>query len=607
MVEWTGQTKQRIGKYSMVQLLGRGNFADVYLGENTSLQQQVAVKVLHAELTKVEVEQFLAQAGIVAKLHHPHIVRIIEYGVEDNSPFLVMQYAPHGTLRQRHPQGTRLPITTIVSYVKQIADALQYVHGQGLIHRDIKPHNMLLGPDYEVMLSDFGIAVVAQKMGYRVQKVQDFEGTILYAAPEQVRGRARIASDQYALGVVVYEWLCGSWPFHGTVEEIASQHTLNSPPSLCEQVPSISPIVEGVVFKALAKEPDERFENVQEFAKALERASRLEQTRVRSMQPTPRDLSPLPFLQLHSTSSNEEPKTPQVTLLTYQGHSDRIFSLAWSPDGQRIASSSLDETVQIWDAMTGKNMLTYRGQSLQAPAIAWSPDSRFIASTSGLLSESIQVWDAATGKNSAEHASFNGHTERVLALAWSPDGRYIASASEDAKVQVWDVISGRSIYMYRGHTQTVKAVAWSPHGLRIVTGSEDKTAQVWDASNGGNILVYYGHRDNVNALTWSRGGTHIATASDDGSVQVWDAVTGRIASNHDGHAGGVTTVAWSPDGIRVASGSLDETVQIWNAITGNTIFTYLGHDDWVAAVAWSPDGKRIASGSWDKTVQVWEM
>ncbi len=607
MVKWTGQTGQRIGKYSLVQILGRGNFADVYLGENTSLQQQVAVKVLHAELVKAEVEQFLNQAEIISQLHHPHIVRVMEYGVEDNNPFLVMQYAPHGTLRQRHPQGTRLPITTIVSYVKQIADALQYVHDQGLIHRDIKPHNMLLGSNYEVMLSDFGIAVVAQKMGYRVQKVQDFEGTILYAPPEQIRGRARIASDQYALGVVVYEWLSGSWPFHGTVEEIASQHTLSPPPSLCEQVPSISPVVEGVVFKAMAKEPDERFENVQEFAKALERASRLEQTNTRLRQPTPHELSPFPFVPLHTIPSKEEPKTPQVTLLTYQGHTDRIFSLAWSPDGQRIASSSLDETVQIWDARSGQVFLIYRGQSLQAPAIAWSPDGRFIASSSGLLSESIQIWDAATGKNSAEYNRYNGHTERVLAITWSPDARYIASASEDAKVQVWDVISGRSIYMYRGHTQTVKTVAWSPDGLRIATGSEDKTAQVWDANSGGNILVYYGHRDKVNALTWSHGGTHIATGSDDGTVQVWDAVTGRIASSYDGHTDGVSAVAWSPDGIRVVSGSLDESVQVWNAITGSTISTYRGHNDWVGAVAWSPDGRRVASGSWDKTVQVWEV
>ena len=600
--------EQKIGQYTLVRLLGQGNFADVYLGVDSFLQQ-VAVKVLLTEMTRSQVEQFLAQAEIVARLDHPHIVRVMEYGVDPNYnyPFLVMQYAPHGSLRRRHPHGARLPITTIVSYVKQIADALQYIHDRNLIHRDIKPHNMLLGPDYEVMLSDFGIAVVAQNMGYRVQKVREFEGTILYAAPEQLRGRPRIASDQYALGVVVYEWLCGNWPFHGTVEEIASQHTLTAPPSLCEQVPTISPVVETVVFKAMAKEPDERFESVQEFAKALERASRLEQPATRSGPLTPYDLSPLSFLPLSTPPSEERPAPAQGTLLTYTGHSDRIYTLSWSPDGQRIASSSLDETVQVWDAMTGKNILTYRGQSLQAPAIAWSPDGRLIASSSGLLAESIQVWNAMTGRNSAEHTGYDGHTERVLAIAWSPDGRYMASASEDATVRVWNVVAGRSIYTYRGHTLPVTVVAWSPDGQRIASGSEDKTVHVWNASNGGNILVYYAHRDKVNALAWSRGGTHIATASDDETVQVWDAATGRRSYSYTGHVGGVTAAAWSPDGIRVASGGLDETVQVWNAITGGTISTYRGHTDWVGAVAWSPDGRYIASGSWDKTVRVWEV
>src|SRR6266536_2580107 len=511
--------EQNIGHYSLVQLLGRGNFADVYLGVDSSEQQQVAVKVLQTELTRSQVEQFLAQAEIVARLDHPHIVRVMEYGVEDHCPFLVMQYAPHGSLRQRHPRGTRLPITTIASYVKQIAEALQYVHDRGLIHRDVKPHNMLLGTNYEVMLSDFGIAVVAQNMGHWVQKVKEFEGTILYAAPEQVRGRPRIASYQYALGVVVYEWLCGSWPFHGTVEEIASQHTLIAPPSLCEQVPTISPVVEAAVFNAMAKEPDERFESVQEFAKALERASRLERTGVRSGPPTPYDLSPLSFLPLQATSSEERPATPHVTLLTYTGHSDRIYSLEWSPDGQRIASSS--------------------------------------------LAESIQVWDAVTGSNSAGHARYDGHTERVLAIAWSPDGRYIASASEDATVRVWDVVSGRSVYTYRGHTLSVIAVAWSPDGLRIASGSEDKTVQVWDAATGRRSYSYTGHIGGVIAVAWSPDGIRMASGGLDETVQVWNAITGSVISTHRGHTDWVGTVAWSPDGRRTASGSWDKTVRVW--------------------------------------------
>src|SRR5713226_1577659 len=308
---------QQIGNYQLVQLLGRGNFASVYLGEHHSDGTQAAVKVLLTELADREAEKFLAQAEIIAGLDHPHIVGVHEFGLEDGKPFLVMEYAPNGTLRQRHPKGTQLPLTTIVSYVKQIADALQYVHDQNLIHRDVKPHNMLLGANHQVMLSDFGIAVIAESMGYRVQKVHEFEGTILYAAPEQIRGRPRIASDQYALGVVVYEWLSGSCPFYGSIEKIARQHTLSPPPPLREKVPTTSLAVEQVVLKALAKDPNERFESVQEFAKALERASRPGQPGMGTRQTSPPSLPPSSPLPPKTPSPGATTPTPQVvTLLT---------------------------------------------------------------------------------------------------------------------------------------------------------------------------------------------------------------------------------------------------------------------------------------------------
>jgi WD40 repeat protein len=460
------------------------------------------------------------------------------------------------------------------------------------------------------LLGDFGIAIVSQSMGYRLQKLQEFEGTILYAAPEQIRGRPRIASDQYALGVVVYDWLTGSCPFYGSIEEIARQHTMSPPPPLREKIPTISLAVEQVVLKALAKDPNERFESVQEFAKALERASRPGQPGMGTRQTSPPSLLPSSPLPPKTSSPGATTPTPQVTLLTYHGHSDRIHALAWSPDShdsQLIASSSLDETVQLWKALTGDNVLTYRGNSLQAQAITWSPDGKFIASTSGLLSETVHIWDTSTGHSSPKHATYAGHAESIQALAWSPDGKFIASASDDATVQVLNATTGRTIFTYRGHRLGVKTVAWSPDGKRIASGSEDKTVQVWNAATGGNIVAYYAHGDKVNSLTWSPGGTHIASASDDATAQVWDASTGRKVFTYSGHTASVTGVAWSPDGLRIASSSLDETVQVWHAITGRSILTYSGHSDWVSTVAWSPDGQRIASGSWDKTVQVWKI
>jgi serine/threonine protein kinase len=240
------------------------------LGEHIHLGSQAAIKVLHGQLTRNEREKFLAEARMLVRLIHPHIVRVLEFGIEDKTPFLVMDVAIDGTLRQRHPKGTRLSRMTVSSYVQQVADALQFAHDQKIIHRDIKPENMLIGRQNTIMLSDFGIATAA--LSSRYQNVRDMAGTIAYMAPEQIQTHPRPASDQYALGIVVYEWLCGTRPFQGSFTEIAVKHATVPPPPLKKYVPTLPDAVEAVVLKALAKDPKDRFTNVQAFAQALAQA-----------------------------------------------------------------------------------------------------------------------------------------------------------------------------------------------------------------------------------------------------------------------------------------------------------------------------------------------
>jgi len=261
---------EKLGNYRLVRLLGEGAFAEVYLGEHVHLDSYAAIKVLHSQLTSREREEFRLEARTLVRLVHPHIVRVLDFGIEGKTPFLVMDYAPNGTLRQRYLKGTRLPLRVIVPYVQQVADALQFAHEQRLIHRDVKPENILLRSDNDILLSDFGIATIARST--RSQSVLKMAGTLAYMAPEQVQGRPVLASDQYSLGIVVYEWLCGERPFHGSPIEIATQHMTTSPPSLRWKVPTLSPAVEQVVLKALAKEPKDRFSSVQAFAMALEQA-----------------------------------------------------------------------------------------------------------------------------------------------------------------------------------------------------------------------------------------------------------------------------------------------------------------------------------------------
>ena len=268
----TDRIGQQLDKYRITRLLGRGGFADVYLGEHIYLKTPAAIKVLQTRLSgSDDLESFLKEARFIAQLSHPHIVRVLDFGVHEETPFLVMEYAPNGTLRERHPSGTVLPLPTVIPYIKQVADALQYAHSEKLVHRDIKPENMLVGRRNDVLLSDFGIALIAQSSRY--QSTQDVTGTISYMSPEQIQGKPRPASDQYALGIVVYEWLCGDRPFHGSFTELCAQHMFASPPSLREKISTISPDVEHVVMTALAKDPKQRFGSVQAFANALEQAS----------------------------------------------------------------------------------------------------------------------------------------------------------------------------------------------------------------------------------------------------------------------------------------------------------------------------------------------
>lgn len=260
---------QHIGHYRVVRLLGRGGSAEVYLGEHIHLNTQAAIKMLNTRITANDRERFRSEARLIAHMEHPNIVRVLDFGFDEHfSPYLVMSYAPGGSLREHFPRSTPLSLQTIIPYVNRIAAALHYAHStHKLIHCDVKPENMLLASNGEVLLSDFGISVLAQ-----TTTKQEVAGTAPYMAPEQIRGTPHFASDQYALGIVVYEWLTGKRPFNGSYTQICSQHLLLPPPPLHIYVP-IAPAVEQVVLTALRKEPQLRFASISAFAHALEQVS----------------------------------------------------------------------------------------------------------------------------------------------------------------------------------------------------------------------------------------------------------------------------------------------------------------------------------------------
>lgn len=325
-----GQIHQQLGNYRIIKLLGHGGFADVYLGEHIYLKTQAAIKVLHTQVDPADVGRFHTEALTVAHLVHPNIIHVLDFAVENATPFLIMEYAPSGNLRQRHPAGTKLPPATFLPYVQQIASALQYAHDQKLIHRDVKPENMLIGSHDRIVLSDFGIALVAQNSLSQATDEMVI-GTFSYMAPEQIQGKARPASDQYALAVVVYEWASGKRPFNGSYMEIVAQQLSAPPPPLDEHALAMPHPVQQVMQRALAKDPHQRFPRVQDFADALEGAYR--------QRPQPVMVLPVPPSPAAHHLSSPRPQQPAAWQQSPVAYKPQTPIAASPPSGRQSAKT----------------------------------------------------------------------------------------------------------------------------------------------------------------------------------------------------------------------------------------------------------------------------
>lgn len=261
-----------LGKYQIIEPLGEGGMATVYKAFDPGLERYVAVKIIRTvgQVDPNFLLRFQREARALAKLDHPYILKVLDYGEQDGMPYLVMPYLAHGTLKKL--TRSRLPYDRAINILLPIADALSYAHKRKIIHRDIKPANILFGESDEPILSDFGIAkILDQREQVQLTNTGLGIGTPAYMAPEQWNGVADERTDIYALGIVLYELITGRCPFQAdTPAAILIKQVQDPLPRPRTFAPDIPETVEKVIFKALAKDPSLRFQTMQEFIVAMQ-------------------------------------------------------------------------------------------------------------------------------------------------------------------------------------------------------------------------------------------------------------------------------------------------------------------------------------------------
>jgi len=304
------------------------------------------------------------------------------------------------------------------------------------------------------------------------------------------------------------------------------------------------------------------------------------------------------------------PSVPEfVPDRTLKAHSGWVTGVAFSAGGLRLASSSSDQTVKLWDVATGQEVTTVARKINEVQALALSRDGRWLAAENS--ADTVTVWSASTGQQvrtlSSNRPSGVASSSWVYSIAFSPDSRLLASGVDDKTVRLWEVETGQPIRDLTAAHRSVIYVAFSPDGRWLASGGDSETIKLWEVASGREIRTLRGHTKDVYAAVFSPNGRYLASASADKTVKLWDVTTGREIHTLTGHGSDVTSIAFSPDSHWLASGSWDKTIRIWDVQTGQEVRTLTGYDYHIYTVAFDSHGHWLASGSEDGTIKLWRL
>ncbi|WP_406099051.1 WD40 repeat domain-containing serine/threonine protein kinase [Streptomyces sp. NBC_01013] len=600
-------------RYTLRRLLGRGGMGEVWLGRDSVLGREVAVKVMPVARDTVSERRFEREAEILAGLRHPGITVVHDAGLHDTYRFIVMELLiGHDLARLLAEHPGHLSFRRVVDLTSQTVDAVAAAHQRGVVHRDLKPANLFVQAGDQVKVCDFGIARVADA-SETLTSASPVLGTPAYMSPEQHQGRTADArTDLYSLGVVMFEMLTGVLPFpvDQPLYALMRQHVEVAPPRPSAFRPGIPRELEKLVLGLLAKDPARRPDTREVAAGLSELASRdaLPTAAGDSARDSRRD-------------RGRRPRTPTLAANPAQGDGASLVfdelrtlrsaaggcvdTLAFSPDGRALATSHSRSGVRLVDPYTGKVLHRLTGPGERVHSLAFTPDGRTLAT--GGEGPVVRLWD---GRTDMLRAQLTGHSGTVTAVVFAPDGHTLAVGSYGG-LRLWNADTAKHVTDLPGATGPA---AFSPDGRLLVSGGTEGHVRRWSPRSGRShrprSVRPNGH---VRLLAFSPDGLSISAvcsplkAQDKGLVNMLLTRTGRGHRRLTGHTDEVAALAYSPDGRLLVSGDHGGTVIVRDAHSGAQLLILPQRSERVRALAFSPDGGTLAVGCFDGSIRLWAI